>query len=58
MKPVEKGIFEEKEQEQRFAYEVPAIIYETMITTRAGSPLSVDDSGGVDGVDPADLFGN
>lgn len=38
------------------AYEVPAIIYEGTITTRAGSP-----EGGGDGessIDPADLFGS
>ena len=34
-------------------YEAPAIIYEGNISTRAGSPLIVPDSGDVD---PADLF--
>ncbi|MBE2199339.1 MAG: hypothetical protein IAE79_12065 [Anaerolinea sp.] len=51
-----KGFEEEKEQDQRAVYEVPAIIYETLITTRAGSPLAIDGRG-ADGVDPADLFG-
>ncbi len=36
-------------------YEPPQIIYEGEITTRAGSPLG--SPGGVDGIDPADLFG-
>lgn len=36
-------------------YEVPAIIYEGTITTRAGSPTGGD---GGNGLDPADLFGN
>lgn len=40
----------------QYTYEVPAIIYEGTITTRAGSPLGGGD--GDAGVDPADLFGN
>lgn len=36
-------------------YEVPAIIYEGTITTRAGSPTGGD---GDSGIDPADLFGS
>jgi hypothetical protein len=35
-------------------YEVPAIIYEGTITTRAGSPLGDGDNS----LDPADIFGN
>jgi hypothetical protein len=38
------------------AYEAPRIIYESEITTRAGSPLS--NPSGVDDIDPADLFGS
>ena len=47
----------QEKQEKRTAYEAPAIIYETLITTRAGSPLAPSGAD-VDGVDPADLFGN
>ena len=36
-------------------YAAPAIIYTTTITTRAGSPLSIDRDG-ANGVDPMDLF--
>jgi hypothetical protein len=36
-------------------YESPRIIYESQITTRAGSPLS--NTNGIDDIDPADLFG-
>lgn len=35
-------------------YEMPAIIYEGVITTRAGSPVGGPDKSGVD---PADIFG-
>ncbi len=42
-----------KNNDQR-SYEVPAVIYEGTITTRAGSPVG---GGGEEGVDPADLFG-
>jgi hypothetical protein len=47
---------EEKQtnEQQRQAYESPCIIYESKITTRAGSPLS--NPSGVDDIDPADLF--
>jgi len=37
-------------------YETPAIIYDGMISTRAGSPLGGEPSNNADGVDPADLF--
>ena len=37
-------------------YEAPAVIYEGMITTRAGTPTGNPD--GDRAVDPADLFGN
>ena len=45
--------------DQRASYEAPAIIYEGVISTRAGTgdPLG-DGSGSDDSVDPADLFGN
>lgn len=36
------------------AYETPQVIYEGIITTRAGTPTGNPESGGVD---PADLFG-
>ena len=41
---------------QQQAYEAPRIIYESQISTRAGSPLSNPNS--VDDIDPADLFNN
>ena len=37
-------------------YESPAIIYEGLITTRAGTPTGGAESDNA--VDPADLFGN
>jgi len=42
--------------EERAEYEAPAVIYESKISTRAGSPLS--NPTGVDDIDPADLFNN
>lgn len=42
-------------ERQRQAYEAPQIIYESQITSRAGSPLS--NPGSVDDINPADLFG-
>lgn len=56
MNPLDKNHLEENKQESRVVYEAPAIIYESVITTRAGSPLSINGSD-ADGVDPADLFG-
>jgi len=41
---------------EQYIYETPAIIYEGIITTRAGSGLP--GGGDPDSVDPADLFGN
>jgi hypothetical protein len=35
-------------------YETPAIVYEGVITTRAGTP----EGDGSEAVDPAELFGN
>lgn len=43
------------ENNQSLPYETPAVIYEGVITTRAGSPVGGGDS--EKGVDPADLFG-
>lgn len=53
-KEAEKGVGEGAVGKR--PYESPAIIYTTQITTRAGSPLSID-KGGADEADPADLFG-
>lgn len=58
MKLVEKGQNRETKGGQRLRYETPAVIYESVITTRAGSPLSITDDPDPSGVDPADLFGN
>ncbi|MCA9971496.1 MAG: hypothetical protein KC425_14830 [Anaerolineales bacterium] len=56
MESVKTQRIEQEEKQQRSTYETPAIIFETVITTRAGSPISIDPN--PDGVDPADLFGN
>ena len=60
MKSITKnGRTQEEKRDKREAYEAPAIIFETLITTRAGSPLGGplgDGDAGADGVDPADLF--
>lgn len=49
----------EKKRDGRIPYETPAVIYEGVISTRAGSPPNRFPGGsGGDGVDPADLFGN
>jgi hypothetical protein len=37
-------------------YEAPAVVYEGVITTRAGTPIGGEQDGA--DVDPADLFGN
>lgn len=47
---------EKKKERERAPYQKPAIIYEGVITTRAGSPLGASE-GASDAVDPADLFG-
>lgn len=47
---------ESKKGVDRADYEAPAIVYESIITTRAGSPAGATDGAGT-GVDPADLFG-
>jgi hypothetical protein len=45
---------EQPQNEERTAYEAPAIIYEGTISTRAGSPVSNPSS--VNDIDPAELF--
>lgn len=37
-------------------YEAPAVIYDGVISTRAGSPVGSPNGAGSDGVDPANLF--
>ncbi|MCA9933856.1 MAG: hypothetical protein H6662_07740 [Ardenticatenaceae bacterium] len=51
----DKAKREQEKVDRKRPYTPPAIIYSTMITTRAGSPLSVESE--PDGVDPMDLFG-
>ena len=49
----------QKETQQKkvlVAYKRPLIIYEGIISTRAGSPVGSVDNNGATGVDPADLF--
>ena len=41
------------EKDQQVVYETPAVIYEGVISTRAGSPIGVPSD---QGVDPSDLF--
>ena len=53
--PNEDHIDLKARDEKRPAYDAPTIIYEGIISTRAGSPLFGQD--GDEGVDPADLFG-
>ena len=53
-----KGSTEIKEKQEKKPYEPPAIIYEGIITTRAGSPASLLEESKEGGIDPADLFGN
>ena len=53
-----KGSTESQEKQEKKPYEPPAIVYEGIITTRAGSPATLGDDGKESGVDPADLFGN
>ena len=43
---------------QRLPYQVPVVIYQGTITTRAGSPVGITSDPDKSGVDPADLFGN
>lgn len=55
-----KNGLEEKEKKEKKSYEPPSIIYEGLISTRAGSTtnLTGEGEGGDSLVDPADLFGN
>lgn len=54
-----KGCAEpESEPPARVVYEAPAVIYEGIISTRAGTPMSIEPDPVKDGVDPADLFGD
>lgn len=46
----------QSEADQRLQYEAPAIVYEGVITTRAGSPAGVTPGDSDAGVDPSDLF--
>ncbi len=48
---------EKKDQEARLSYCAPAVIYEGVITTRAGSPPIGAEEIYDTGVDPSDLFG-
>jgi hypothetical protein len=43
---------EQQPQQESLPYETPAVIHESLITTRAGTPAPFDDN-----LDPADLFG-
>lgn len=45
-----------KKNDERLPYEAPAIIYEGLISTRAGSNLT--GAGGDGAADAADLFGD
>ncbi len=45
-------------KKSRKQYEAPAIIYKGKISTRAGSPLSVNPLNSSTVADPADLFGD
>ena len=47
----------ENEKSVREPYETPAIIYEGLITTRAGSP-NRSPSDGSESVDPSEIFGD
>ncbi len=57
MESLSQQINQRKCQREKVRYEAPAVIYESLITTRAGtpSPFSFDHPSGVD---PTDLFGN
>ncbi len=51
-----KNMFSNDKMVERADYEAPAIIYEGLISTRAGSVIL--NGGGAEGADPADLFGS
>jgi hypothetical protein len=42
---------------EEFVYEAPAIVYEGVLSTRAGSPIPPDPGAGLFGADSSDLFG-
>jgi hypothetical protein len=46
---------EQPSQKDSLPYETPAVIHESLITTRAGTPFGNPDDDA--NVDPADLFG-
>lgn len=45
---------ESPQEQEKTIYEAPAIIFEGVVSTRAGSPLG--NPAGVDDIDPGDLF--
>lgn len=47
-----------QEQEEVVLYEAPAIVYEGMLSTRAGSPVPPDPGAGLFGAERSDLFGD
>ncbi len=47
---------EAKSDKEKANYEAPAIVYESVISTRAGTPFFAPPEG--NDVDPADLFGD
>jgi hypothetical protein len=55
MKTMKQDQSKKQSARERNIYESPAIIHESLITTRAGSPI---EPGSSPGVDPADLFGS
>lgn len=49
----------EEKLEKRMPYTSPAIVYEGLVTARAGSLSPADDPGNNEaGIGPVDLFGN
>ncbi len=50
-----KKIWSNEKISERAPYETPAVIYEGLISTRAGTTVLNSDDGDVD---PADLFGS
>lgn len=57
MESLYQQINQEEHCRERVRYEAPTVIYEALITTRAGSPapFRIEDPSGID---PTDLFGN
>jgi hypothetical protein len=53
-----KKVMVEKKSSIKKPYHTPAIIYTGHITTRAGSPTSINGSPDGSAVDPTDLFGD